>query len=62
MKFETCFFLETTWPVLTKEMKICECDAGHMTKMAATPFMVKTHQKSSSELMDQFPLNLVFSI
>ena len=39
------FFLETTWPVLTKEMKICERDAGHMTKMAATPIYGKNSSK-----------------
>ena len=42
MKFKTFFFVETTWPVLTKEMKICESDAGHMAKMAATPIYGKT--------------------
>ena len=31
-----------------KEMKICKHDPGHMTKMAARTYMVKTLQKSSS--------------
>ena len=35
-------------------MKIYKHDAGHMTKMAATPFMVKTLQKSSPELGSDF--------
>ena len=46
MKFKTFFsYLETIWPVLTKEMKICERDASHLTKMAATPIYGKNSSK-----------------
>ena len=45
------------------EMKINEHDAGHMTKMAATPIYDKILQKSSTpEPIDRFPRNLVCSI
>ena len=41
-------------------MKFHEHDAGHMTKMAATPYMVKILKKPSSpESMDRFPRKLV---
>ena len=43
-------------------MKIHEHDAGHMTKMAAKPIYGKNLQKSSPELVDQFPWNLVCCI
>ena len=44
-------------------MKIYWHDAGHMTKMAATPIYGKTLQKSSSlEPVDLFPQNFVCSI
>ena len=45
------------------EMKIYQYDTGHMTKMAAMPYLVKPLQKSSSpEPADGFPQNLVCSI
>ena len=44
-KIKSFFYLETAWPVLTKEMKICERDAGRMTKMAATPIYCKNSSK-----------------
>ena len=44
-------------------MKICQYDAGHMTKMATIPIYGKIPQKSSSpEPAGRFPRNLVCGI
>ena len=43
-------------------MKICERDAGHMTKMAAKPIYGKNFKKSSPEPVDRFPQILVCNI
>ena len=41
-------------------MKICQRDAGHMTKMAAMPIYGRNLKNSSStEPAGRFPLNLV---
>ena len=66
------FFSETAWPIKAKfyveppwvgGTKFCLWHLGHMTKMAATPYMVKTIQKSSSpEPPGRFSRNLVCSI
>ena len=37
-----------------KEVKICNNDPGHMTKMAAMPIYGKNLQKSSPELAGRF--------
>ena len=65
------FFSETTWTIKLKfymeppwvvALKFCSRYFGHTTKLAATPYMVKTLQKSSSlEPAGRFPRNLVAS-
>ena len=59
MKIKT-FFLRNHWPFVTKfhrkEMKINKYEFGHMTTMAAMPYMVKSFKKPSSpEAMDRLP-------
>ena len=65
------FFSETAWPIKAKfyveppwvgGTKVCSRHLGHMTKMAARPYMVKTLKTSSPEPAGRFSRNLVCTI